>query len=48
MMLAEIHQVGRSTKRYNAPVARERSAIRDIRHSDDYNGARITFHSYNR
>lgn len=34
--VAEIHQVGRNTKRYNAPVARERSAIRDIRHSDDY------------
>ena len=46
--VAEIHQVGKTTKRYNAPISRERSAIRDIRHADNYNGARIKFHSYNR
>ena len=46
--VAEVHQVGKTTKRYNAPISRERSAIRDIRHADNYNGARIKFHSYNR
>lgn len=46
--VVEIHQVGKTTKRYNAPVFRERRAIRDIRHAENYNGARIKFHSYNR
>lgn len=46
--VVEIHQVGKTTKRYNAPVFRERRAIRDIMHAENYNGARIKFHSYNR
>ena len=44
----EIHQVGRTTKKYGAPVARERKAIRDIRSSTDYNGAKIIYHPYDK
>lgn len=44
----EIHQVGRTTKKHGAPVARERKAIQDIRASKDYNGARIIYHPYDR
>ncbi|MDP4147219.1 MAG: hypothetical protein Q8936_22540 [Bacillota bacterium] len=44
--VAEIHQVGRSTKRFRAPVSRERAAIRDIRGASNYNGARIYYHRY--
>ena len=43
--VAEIHQVGRSTKS-GLPVARERKAIEDIKKSKDYNGAKIIFHAY--
>ena len=42
----EIHQVGRTTRKTGAPVLRERKAIRDIRSSKDYNGARIFYHPY--
>ena len=42
----EIHQVGRSTKRYHAPVSREKKAIKDIRSSQNYNGAKIYYHPY--
>ena len=44
----EIHQVGRITKRTGAPVSRERKAIRDIRSSVEYNGAKIIYHPYDR
>ena len=44
----EIHQVGRTTKRTGAPVSRERKAIRDIRSSVEYNGAKIIYHPYDR
>jgi hypothetical protein len=44
----EINQVGRSTKKYGSPVSRERKAIRDIRGSKDYNGARIKYHPYDK
>ena len=44
----EIHQVGRTTKRHKKPVSRERKAIRDIRKSSDYNGAKIIYHAYDR
>lgn len=44
----EIHQVGRTTKRTGAPVSRERKAIRDIRSSEGYNGAKIIYHPYDR
>ena len=46
--VAEIHQVGRSTKKYGAPISRERKAIRDIRLSSNYNGARIKYHPYDK
>ncbi|MCI7632439.1 MAG: hypothetical protein MSS80_00140, partial [Mollicutes bacterium] len=42
----EIHQVGRTTKKHKKPVSRERKAIRDIRKSNDYNGAKIFYHPY--
>ena len=44
----EIHQVGRTTKRTGALVSRERKAIRDIRSSVEYNGAKIIYHPYDR
>ena len=44
----EIHQVGKSTKKHGAPVSRERKAIRDIRSSADYNGAKIYYHAYDK
>lgn len=46
--IMEIHQVGRTTKRHGAPVSRERKAIRDIRSSKDYTGARIIYHPYDK
>ena len=46
--IMEIHQVGRTTKRTGAPVSRERKAIRDIRSSKEYNGAKIIYHPYDR
>ena len=42
------NEVERTTKKYGAPVARERKAIRDIRSSNDYNGAKIIYHPYDR
>lgn len=44
----EIHQVGRSTKRFGSPISRERKAIRDIRQANNYNGARIHYHPYDK
>ena len=35
-------------KRTGAPVSRERKAIRDIRSSVEYNGAKIIYHPYDR
>jgi hypothetical protein len=43
----EIHQVGRLTRSYR-PVSREMRALRDIVRSNDYNGAPIYYHGYNR
>lgn len=46
--VAEIHQVGKSTKKYSSPISREKKAIRDIRRADNYNGARIKYHPYDK
>ena len=44
----EIHQVGKTTPKKGIPVARERKAIRDIRSSKEYNGAKIIYHPYDK
>jgi RHS repeat-associated protein len=45
--IVEVHQVGRALKSNpRIPVARERAALRDIRHSPDVHGAARRFHTY--
>lgn len=45
--IVEVHQVGETLKSNpKVPIARERAALRDVRHSPEIRGAERHFHEY--